>query len=158
MPSDLKPMQKHEFNPVLDVLRALAVRLPLMVLLGVASAHGQDLSLGDSLALGFGQASHLPTRAVVGASSCRILGMTPSGHYDFVLLSAGTNDVPGRCIEAIRARLDADHVEWVLPVNGSRRHVQEVAAANGDSVLTYTPGRGRGWPHPARYFDVRRVR
>jgi len=119
-------------------------------------ARAQDLALGDSLALGFGQASHLPTRAIVGVSSCRILGMTPAGHFDFVLLSAGTNDPPGRCLEAIRKRLDADRVLWVLPVNGARAHVLAVAAANGDGLLSYTPGRGRVWPHPPRYWDVRR--
>ena len=124
-----------------------------LLFMTIGAAQSRTLALGDSLALGFGQASHLPTRAIVGISSCRILGMTPREHFSFVLLSAGTNDPPGGCIEAIRHRLSADRVQWVVPVNGARSHVLAVAGAHGDATLFYTPG-ARAWPHPAFYFDV----
>lgn len=125
-----------------------------VLLLGLATAYGKELALGDSLALGFGQASRMPTRAIVGISSCRILGMTPREHFDFVLLSAGTNDPPGPCIERIRSRLNVTRLMWVVPVNGARSQVLEVAGAHRDATLFYTPG-ARAWPHPAFYFDVK---
>lgn len=117
---------------------------------GLASAR--DLALGDSLAVGFGRASGLPLRARVAASSCAILAMTPKTPLGFVLISAGTNDPPGRCIAAIRARVHAQRVTWVVPVNGARARVLRVAGLWGDRALFYTPGRGRVWPHPARGY------
>jgi hypothetical protein len=119
-----------------------------------ALAFVLSLALGDSLALGFGRASHLPTSAVVGEPSYKnrkfrgIVNMVPTGHFDFVLLSAGTNDVPGNCIEAIRAKLDATVVEWIVPVNSARAHVLRVAKAYGDKTYFYQASKKRGvWPH-----------
>ena len=132
---------------------ALLFAVVCIALLAAATAWGNEVAVGDSLAVGFGQASGMPTRAIVGISSCRIVGMVPPGHYDFMLLSAGTNDPPGHCVEQVRARADASVVEWVVPVNGARSTVLRVAAAHGDRTLFYTPG-ARFWPHPARYFDV----
>ena len=120
----------------------------------VTPASAGTLALGDSLAVGYGQASHMPTLARVGIGSCAILRMTPTSHYDFVLVSAGTNDPPGRCLEAIRDRLNASRVEWVVPVNGARAHVLAVAALHHDETLFYSAG--RNWPHPARYKNVLR--
>jgi len=146
------------------VLWAFALGIALVCGLSAAiePARAEDLALGDSLALGFGRASHMRTLAVVGEPSCPngrrrgILNMVPPGHFNFVLLSAGTNDPPGRCVEAIRARLNADCVMWVVPVNGARPHVLQVAARHGDALLYYTPGKGKVWPHPPRYWNVRR--
>ena len=141
-----------------SLLGYLLVILVLALLVAIAPAKrakAEDLALGDSLALGFGQASRMPTNAKVGISSCAILSRTPRAHYDFVLLSAGTNDPPGRCVEAIRGRLNASQVQWVVPVNGARGHVLSVARRNGDALLYYSPGR-RSWPHPSRYWNMRR--
>ena len=117
------------------------------------SGHSRA-AVGDSLAVGFGHASHMTTFARVGAGSCEIVRKVPRGHYDFMLISAGTNDVPGLCLEAIRARADASTIEWVVPVNGARNHVLSVAHAHGDRLLFYIPSR-RAWPHPAAYWNVR---
>jgi hypothetical protein len=113
-----------------------------------------ELALGDSLAVGFGQASHMHTSAIVGIGSCRIAAMTPRQHFDFVLISAGTNDPPGRCIEAIRAKIDCGKCEWIVPVNGARNHVLQVARQYGDALLFYAAG--RNWPHPSFYWNVKR--
>ena len=116
-------------------------------------------AVGDSLALGFGEASDFETHAVVGEPSCPnkkwqgILNMVPAKHFRFMLISAGTNDVPGRCIEAIRAKVDADTIMWVIPVNGARQHVLSVAKAHHDLELHYTPDK-RHWPHPKAYWNV----
>ncbi len=79
--------------------------------------------------------------------------MVPAKHYDTLLISAGTNDVPGRCIEQIRSKVNADHVIWVVPVNGARAHVLQVAAAHGDRLFYYVASR-RNWPHPDGYRKV----
>ena len=121
-----------------------------MALAGPSQAS--SLALGDSLAVGFGRASHMHTSAKVSASSCAIVGMVPRAYYDFVLISAGTNDVPGPCIEKIRARVNAGRVEWVVPVNGARKHVVRVALAHGDSLLYYKSG--PNYPHPRRYWNI----
>ena len=154
--------REHWLDPSLAVMAWFTAILVIAIALLLAfppKARGGELALGDSLALGFGQASRMPTRAIVGEPSCPnkrrpgILSMVPAEHFGFVLLSAGTNDVPGRCIEAIRAKINADKVQWVVPVNGARNHVLAVASAHGDATLFYTPG-VRSWPHPATYFDA----
>ena len=132
----------------------LATTFIVLLLTAATPAYGGSIANGDSLAVGFGQASRVTTIARVGASSCEVLGMIPSAHYDSVLLSAGTNDPPGRCIEAIRAKMNASHIKWVAPVNSARSHVLQVAAGYGDTLLYYTPGDGRTWPRPSRYWNV----
>jgi hypothetical protein len=118
------------------------------------------VAIGDSLALGFGLASGFEIAAAVSEPSCPsrlwrgIVAMVPARHFRFALISAGTNDVPGRCVEAIREKVSADEVMWVIPVNGARQHVLSVAQAHQDRTLFYTPG--RNWPHPTAYFDVLR--
>jgi aromatic ring-opening dioxygenase catalytic subunit (LigB family) len=105
---------------------------------------GEYGAVGDSLALGFGEASGFETRAVVGEPSCPhgrwpgVVNMVPAKHFKFLLISAGTNDVPGKCVEAIRAKANADQVMWVIPVNGARQHVLSVAHAHHDRTLSYT--------------------
>ena len=120
----------------------------------VTPVCARDLVLGDSLAQGLGQALGVATIAKIGISSCSIARMVPSGHFDRVVISAGTNDPPGRCIESVRHQLDASHVTWVVPVNGARSHVLRVAAQMGDSTLFYAPA-GRG-VHPSNYQAMAR--
>lgn len=134
--------------------------LALLLLLLAAAGHGHaaSLALGDSLAQGFGPASGLPTIARRGWGSCDILRLIPNRPLDLVLISAGTNDVPGPCVETIRSRVKARRVFWIVPVNGSRAHVLAVAARHGDTPIFYVPLRGRGWPHPPRYYNVFRFR
>jgi hypothetical protein len=131
------------------LLMLLAFAIPL-----ATPALAGDLALGDSLALGLGRALGIATIARIGISSCSIAGMAPSGHYDRVVLSAGTNDPPGRCIESVRRQIHADHVTWVVPVNGARAHVLRLAAQFGDSTLFYAPRRGD--VHPSNYVAMAR--
>ena len=129
------------------------IALAALVLSPVHALAGGRAAVGDSLAVGFGQASGMSVYAKVGASSCYIARHMPAGHFDFMLLSAGTNDPPGGCVEQVRARANAGVVEWVVPVNGARAHVLRVAAAHGDRTLFYAGA--HGGVHPARYFAVR---
>lgn len=130
--------------------------LALLLLLLAAAGHGHaaSLALGDSLALGFGHASGLPTRARVGIGSCAIARLVPAQPLALALISAGTNDPPGFCIESIRSRVKARRVFWIAPVNGARAHVLSVASRHGDGVIFYVAARGRAWPHPSHYYNV----
>jgi hypothetical protein len=98
--------------------------------------------IGDSLAVGFGAAAHIETHARVSASSCAIASFAPSGSVDVIVVSAGINDPPGRCLDSLRARLHARRVIWILPapINSARAHVASVAAAHGDATCSYVTG------------------
>ena len=117
----------------------------------------RSAAVGDSLAQGFGWASHFEVYATRSKSSCWIAEHLPSGHFDFMLISAGTNDPPGNCIEQIRTQVQADVVEWVVPVAPSARaHVISVAHTHGDRLFFYTPSRRKAvWPHPDFYRRVK---
>lgn len=111
--------------------------------------------VGDSLALGTGQALHAPTSAKVGISSCAIVSRMPKTFHDNLVISAGTNDPPGRCVKLIRSLAHARVVIWILPVNGARGTVANVAARNGDYVVPYKP-QSRNNVHPASYAPLAR--
>ena len=109
--------------------------------------------LGDSIALGTGQALHAPTFAKVGASSCWIADHMPSKvEADVVVISAGVNDPPGRCVPIIREKISARKVIWIRPINAARVTVDHVAAQYHDSVITYRVGPDH--LHPASYQEV----
>ena len=84
----------------------------------------------------------------------RTAALRPS--YDVVVISAGVNDPPGRCLEAIRARAHARRIIWILPapVNSARAHVVEVACEHGDRTVSYVPGRDH--LHPRSYSELAR--
>jgi hypothetical protein len=124
----------------------------IVLALSCASASASNLAIGDSLAVGAGAALGVPTIAGVSWSSCFIARVTPRARYDHVVISAGVNDPPGRCIAAIRARISAGSVVWLRPVNGAGPTVDRVAAAHGDTVLTYATGRDH--VHPGSYGAV----
>lgn len=117
------------------------------------------LVIGDSIALGTGMALHVETRARVGAPSCTILHKeVPRGAYrtDTVVISAGVNDPPGHCLEAIRDRIHARRIIWILPapVNSARAHVAAVAHKHGDATVSYVPGQDH--LHPRSYHELAR--
>lgn len=139
------------------MIKAIGLVGLLMGLAGPSYASG--IAIGDSLALGFGRASGMNTSARVGISSCMIRGYVPSRHYDTVLISAGTNDVPGKCVGQIRQlvanRVHPSRVYWIIPVNQSRGNVLRVSAQWGDTSVFYVASRRRAvWPHPDHYYNV----
>jgi hypothetical protein len=108
-----------------------------------ALALAGGLVLGDSIALGTGGAMHAPTIARKSMGSCWIAAHTPRFRGAWAVISAGINDAPGACVEAIRSRVRARRVVWILPapINSARAHVEAVAAANGDRTISYScPG------------------
>jgi hypothetical protein len=110
---------------------------------------------GDSIALGAGEALHVPTHARVGMGSCwikdNVFGPLPA----VVVLSAGINDPPGACLESLREAVGERTVIWILPapINSARRHVESIAARYGDLTVSYNCS-GTCTPfnfHPASY-------
>jgi len=122
------------------------------------AAHRRaSIAFGDSIAQGTGHALGIPTVAVVGASSCTILGWVPKrGGFDHVVLSAGIND-SGACVLKIRATIPAAKVIWIMPapINGA---VEKVKAAirPGDKVVGYACKGGCSQTnfHPGSYPAV----
>lgn len=111
-----------------------------------------DVAIGDSIAVGVGQAMHIETRARVGASSCWIYKHLPKGDYDTAIISVGVNDGDSKhCIEEVRNNVHARRVIWILPAAYATDEVKAVAEKWGDTVVTYTTGTGKTWPHPPRY-------
>ena len=114
------------------------------------------LVLGDSIAVGTGQALHAYTVAHKGISSCAVLKRTPRAPQDTVVISAGSNDPPGACLDTIRERLTAMQVVWIVPQNAAAAaNVRRVAAKHGDKVVTFTAG--PDGVHPRSYATVARA-
>jgi hypothetical protein len=120
------------------ILVAILILIPALAFANVAF-------FGDSLALGFGRASHAETHSKVGASSsCAIVKMITRRRYTDVYVSAGTNDPPGRCLEQIRARIHAKRSYWIVPVvAGARANVIALALLHGDRVVFYTASKSK---------------
>lgn len=112
-----------------------------------------NLCLGDSLAVGVAALLNCNAAAHVGDSSYAILQRVSDALYDNVVISAGTNDPPGAYVAAIRARIRADRVVWILPVNAARARVRLIADSYGDTVCAYVASR-TGWPHPVSYAPL----
>jgi hypothetical protein len=125
-----------------------------------------DAAIGDSIADGVGSQLHVLTYAKVGASSCSIAKrFVPIFYFKHVVISAGINDAPGACLEAIRKAVSAGQVVWVLPapINSARAHVLAVAQRWGDKTVSYNcpGGCSRRSFHPGSYTalaaEVRRA-
>jgi hypothetical protein len=129
-----------------------SVLAALALLTIAAPASAGDAAIGDSIALGTGRALHIATFARVGASSCAILGFAPRASFERVVISAGVNDPPGRCVAALRGAVHARIVVWICPVNSARQAVELAASAYGDRVIEYLPG--RDGIHPAAYSSI----
>lgn len=139
---------------------ALAICFAIALLLGWATvASARDISVGDSIAKGTGEALGAETHAVVGAGSCTIVGFFPPGHFDHAVVSAGIND-GGKCVAQVRAKVDADVVVWILPANINKGYaaVRAVARAFGDRTVRYTCRGGctKTNFHPDSYAKVAR--
>ena len=135
-----------------EAFARLLVTATFMLVAGAACA--ETLALGDSIALGTGQAIHAETVAVKGMGSCAIERMMPAKHFDRAVISAGVNDAPGLCVDAILARVDADKVIVILPpgINSARKHIEAAAAAHHFKTISFIPG--NDGLHPRSYAEV----
>ena len=129
-----------------------------LILAAIPKARAADLAVGDSIACGTGRALGLRTICREGAGSCEIAGWrVPQGTaWDRLVVSAGIND-GGACVKALRGRLRAQRVIWILPapINGGRDAVLK-AMRPGDRSVSYecTGGCTKKNFHPASYDVV----
>lgn len=113
--------------------------------------------VGDSIAVGTAQAESLPAKlrppctmdAKIGIPSAQVIGRVHSA--DLLVVSAGSNDPDNPRLEqnlrAIRAKATGK-VLWIVPVNPrAAAIVKTVAFKNGDSFVSFTPGRDHLHPH-----------
>ena len=113
--------------------------------------------LGDSIALGLSLAHPgCDVSAKVGRSTHAILAhQLPEKHYDFVVISAGSNNPNDKALSdqlrRIRATVSADKVVWIEPLNSARARtmVREIASENGDGTQRFD--RSRDGVHPRSY-------
>ena len=150
---------------VVALIFVIGIALLVFSVSTMSKAWAADLAYGDSIALGTGSALRVQVSAKVGASSCSIAARAPGGHYEHVVISAGINDPPGACLDAIRKAVSAGQVVWVLPapINSARAHVLAVAQRWGDKTVSYSCAGGcsRRSFHPGSYAalaaEVRRA-
>jgi hypothetical protein len=118
-------------------INKLALTAPLAIglgiVLGIASntmVQAQDAAIGDSIALGTGNALHVPTYAWIGASSCEILSKMPSGPFGHVVISAGINSPSSPCLAEIIEKVQAKQITMIVPANINLSHQQVIDLAN----------------------------
>jgi hypothetical protein len=137
-------------------LAVLAVIVIAFVVSCSILARASDVAVGDSIALGTGHALGVSTYGRVGAGSCEIVRRVPRGAYAHAVISAGIND-GGGCVAAVRARVRAGVVVWILPapINPGRAAVL-AAVRPGDGTVSYAcagPCTKSNF-HPASYAVV----
>jgi hypothetical protein len=118
------------------------------------------LVLGDSIAVGVGQ--NLPQCEViakVGLSSSQVLASVKAVSKDLVVVSVGSNDPRNpellRNVRALRAKLDAKYVIWLLPYDRSAAGaIEQVAGSYRDYILDLRNYSTNDGVHPKNYKDV----
>jgi len=145
---------------------AQALGIAALIMLGLFlvgkfdKAHAEDAAIGDSIALGTGRALHVHTFARVGASSCWVLAHMPRRQFEHVVISAGINDAPGRCVRLILAQVRTRVIVVILPapINSARAHVEVAAVQYGAYPISYACKGGCTTTnfHPGSYTQVAR--
>lgn len=152
----LKPATKMDWLVGWLIIMGMVVGF-LLLWAAVSPSKAADMAIGDSIALGTGRALHVPTRARVGASSCAIIAYVPDRAVRHMVISAGIND-GGICDGAVRIRVHARRVTWVLPapINAGALAAWRVVKLYGDGFVSYAcrgPCTRRNF-HPASYAAV----
>ena len=114
------------------------------------------LALGDSLAIGVGQARpDCYVAAITGITSERYVQIFPGmRHVRTAIISLGVNDGEGTAtaenLVRLRARVSADIVYWLLTGGNPRARdaVRAVAGRFGDRLIDAAPLAGTDHVHP----------
>lgn len=118
------------------------------------------LVLGDSIAVGVAQ--HLPECQViakVGLTSSQVLASVKAVSNDVTIISVGSNDPRNpellRNIRALRAKINAKYVIWLLPYDGGASDaVSYVAGSNRDYMINLNNFASGDGVHPKNYKSV----
>lgn len=117
------------------------------------------IAVGDSIAVGVGQAAQCVLNAKVGASSGYIADHVVSINKKIAIISAGSNDPSNpklrKNLEKIRTKIRSEKVVWILPYNRkAAKIVKSVAFANGDGVIDLASYKSNDGVHPFSYKAV----
>lgn len=118
------------------------------------------LILGDSIAVGVGQNfPECQLVAKVGLSSSQVLASVKEVSKDVVVVSVGSNDPQNpnleRNIRALRAKINAKYVIWLLPYDRSASEtVFKVAGTNRDYTIDLRNFPTNDGVHPANYKNI----
>ena len=111
------------------------------------------VAVGDSIAVGTGQAMHCVVRAHVGWSSNKIITLSNGVKAELCIISAGSNDPKNPKLivnlKRIRNNVDCDKVVWIKPVNSTAAKAVFTAKNPSDSVISFTPSKDN--VHPKNY-------
>lgn len=119
------------------------------------------VAIGDSIAVGVGQAAQCTINAKVGASSSYIVDHAISSAFDVAVISAGSNDPHNpklrTNLDRIRSKIKAKRVVWILPYDRrAAAIVKAVAVQHGDGYIDLSGFKTRDGVHPSSYGSVAR--
>lgn len=117
------------------------------------------IAIGDSIAVGVGQAAHCSVNARVGASSSYIADHVIASSKTVAIISAGSNDPKNpnlrTNVEKIRSKLTQKKVVWILPYNRKAAAIiKAVAVSHGDGWVDLANFKTHDGVHPASYISV----
>jgi len=147
-------------------MEKIKTTIATLSLLLTATAHASCFIMGDSIAYGIStQAPACQSNAKVGLNTKDALtrfSVVPA--VDTTIISLGVNDRNSSLptvhnLEAIRSRVKASKVVWILPTSYElvkRKQVAQVAAAHGDKTLNVDALIGADHIHPTNYFEIAR--
>jgi hypothetical protein len=114
------------------------------------------IAVGDSIAVGTGQAMHCTVRAHVGWSSSKIVTLSNGVKAELCIISAGSNDPKNPKLivnlKKIRNNLDCNKVVWIKPINPTAANAVLAAKKGNDSVVSFTPSKDK--VHPKSYSTL----
>ena len=113
------------------------------------------VAVGDSIAVGTGQALGCEIRAHEGWSSSKIVNLANGVRSELCVISAGSNDPNNPKLllnlKTIRGKIDCVKVIWILPVNVTAANIVKKAAGR-DRVIGFVPGKDH--VHPKSYKNI----
>ena len=117
------------------------------------------IAIGDSIAVGIGQAERCTISAKVGASSSYIAQHMRASNKEVSIISAGSNDPSSPHLKdnltIIRSKVSSERVIWILPYNRKAASiVKSIALSNRDEYIDLAGFKSHDSVHPARYGDI----
>lgn len=111
------------------------------------------IAVGDSIAVGTGQAMHCTVRAHVGWPSGKIITLSNGVKAELCIISAGSNDPKNPKLvvnlKKIRNNVNCKKVVWIKPVNSTAANAVYSAKNATDSIVSFTPSKDN--VHPKSY-------
>lgn len=117
------------------------------------------VAVGDSIAVGIGQAMHCSINAKVGAGSSYIAGHTVTTSKNVAVISVGSNDPNNpnlrNNLDKIRSKISSKRIVWILPYNRKAASVvKAIAVQHGDAYIDLKGFSTRDGVHPRSYSSV----